>query len=255
MRTLEGKVAVLTGAAGLIGRTTAKALTDAGAAVVLCDLVDPSEEVVSAQIRAQGQRAIYQRADVSRAEDMALLAGLAVAQFGRLDIWINNAMKMIYKRVTELEPEEWDQVHNVCLKGPFLAAKYAIPRMIQNGGGCFVNIASVHALASGPRYGAYSSAKAGLVALTRQIALDYGPQGIRANAILPGLVRDKPFRSRFGRDRTAKHARVYPVGRYGRTSDVASAIIYLASPEAQFINGASLVIDGGMTTQLPDQLF
>lgn len=252
MRTLEGKVAVLTGAAGRIGRTTAKALADAGAAVVLCDIVDPSEEVVSAQIRAEGNRAIYQRADVSRAEDMALLAALAVAEFGRLDIWINNAMKMVYKRLTELEPEEWDQVHNVCLKGAFLGAKYAIPRMVQNGGGCIINIASVHALASSRRYAAYSSAKAGLVALTRQIALEYGPEGIRANAILPGLVRDEPERTRFGRNRLARFVKYYPVGRYGRTSDIASAIIYLASPEAQFISGASLVIDGGMTTRLPD---
>jgi len=248
MQELQGRVAVVTGAARRIGLTIAQTLARAGAAVVIGDVVDG--EAAAAEIRSAGGQALYRRADVSHAEDMAALAAAALDTYGRLDIWVNNAKVDARARVTDLTLEDWNAVLSVCLTGAFLGAKYAIPAMITSGG-VIVNIASVHAVVAYPHCPAYDAAKAGLLALTRQIAAEYGPDNIRANAILPGLIVDhgpeaySPQVERLART-------LYPVGRVGSFADVAAAVLYLVSDAACFVTGAQLVVDGGLTARSPE---
>ncbi len=248
MQELQGRVAVVTGAARRIGLTIAQTLARAGAAVVIGDVVDG--EAAAAEIRSAGGQALYRRADVSHAEDMAALAAAALDTYGRLDIWVNNAKVDARARVTDLTLEDWNAVLSVCLTGAFLGAKYAIPAMITSGG-VIVNIASVHAVVAYPHCPAYDAAKAGLLALTRQIAAEYGPDNIRANAILPGLIVDhgpeaySPQVERLART-------LYPVGRVGSFADVAAAVLYLVSDAACFVTGAQLLVDGGLTARSPE---
>src|SRR5579875_1045181 len=249
MHETTGKVVVVPGSARLIGLTIAQTLAQAGAAVVLCDVVDGED--AAAEIRASGGQALFRRADVARPEDMAALAALATETYGRLDIWVNNAKVDARGRLADLALEEWDAVISVCLTGAFLGAKYAIPAMIASGGGAIVNIASVHALVAYPQCAAYDAAKAGLVALTRQIAAEYGPENIRANAVLPGLIVDRAPDAYGPRLQDFAQA-LYPVGRVGTFADVADAVLYLVSDAARFVTGAQLVVDGGMTARSPE---
>jgi len=249
MQELRARVAVVTGAVRRIGLTIAQTLAHAGAAVVIGDVVDG--EAAAAEIRSAGGQALYRRADVSHAEDMAALAAAALDTYGRLDIWVNNAKVDARARVTDLTLEDWNAVLSVCLTGAFLGAKYAIPAMITSGGGVIVNIASVHAVVAYPHCPAYDAAKAGLLALTRQIAAEYGPDNIRANAILPGLIVEhgpdaySPQVERLART-------LYPVGRVGSFADVAAAVLYLVSDAACFVTGAQLLVDGGLTARSPE---
>ncbi len=249
MQDLQGKVAVVTGAARRIGLTIARTLAQAGAAVVISDVVDG--EAAAAEIRSAGGQALYRRADVSHAEEMAALAAAAMDAYGRLDIWVNNAKVDARGNVTELALEDWNAVLSVCLTGAFLGAKYAIPAMIASGGGAIVNIASVHAVVAYPQCPAYDAAKAGLLALSRQIAAEYGSANIRANAILPGLIVEHSPDAYSPRvERLART--LYPIGRVGTFADVAAAVLYLVSDAARFVTGAQLVVDGGLTARSPE---
>jgi NAD(P)-dependent dehydrogenase (short-subunit alcohol dehydrogenase family) len=254
MENFDGKVAIVTGAAQGIGKVIVQKLAEAGAAVVFCDLLDAEGEQVAEEIRAKGGRAIYQQADVSSPQAVENLIQRAVESYGRLDILVNNAKADALGRITELELEDWNRVLAVCLTGSFLCAKYAIPPMIASGGGVILNISSVHALVAYTGFPAYDTAKAGLLGLTRQIAADYGPQGIRANTILPGRIVHEDFKQRRARlapglPTQEPYAAYYPAGRLGTSEDVAGAVLYLASDAAQFITGTELVVDGGLTAR------
>jgi NAD(P)-dependent dehydrogenase (short-subunit alcohol dehydrogenase family) len=248
---LDGKVAVVTGGARNIGRAIARTLAEAGAAVSICDILPPEQVRTADEITSAKGRALYRRTDVSSPGDVAGLAEQTVNAFGRLDIWVNNAKADANKRVTELSLEEWNRVVGVCLTGAFLGAKYAIPAMVANGGGSIINISSVHASVAYPGFPAYDAAKAGLIGLTRQIAAEYGPQGIRANVILPGLIIE-PDGNQGAREFGDLMLPLYPVGRVGQPLDIANAVLYLASDGASFVTGASLVVDGGMTARSPE---
>jgi NAD(P)-dependent dehydrogenase (short-subunit alcohol dehydrogenase family) len=254
MENFDGKVALVTGAAQGIGKVIVQKFAEAGAAVVFCDLLDAEGEQVAEEIRAKGGRALYQHTDVSAPQAVEHLTQQAVENYGRLDILVNNAKADAWDRLTELELEDWNRVLAVCLTGSFLCAKYAIPHMIASGGGVIINISSVHALVSYAGFPAYDTAKAGLLGLTRQIAADYGPEGIRANTILPGRIVHEDFKKRLTRLPSNPPARLpfpsyYPVGRLGTSEDVAGAVLYLASDTAQFITGTELVVDGGLTSR------
>ncbi len=188
-------------------------------------------------------------------EIVALIGG-TVERFGRLDVLVNNAYWNRSATVVEQESADWDRGMSVMLRAVYLGSKYAIPRMLESGGGSIVNIASVHGLLAAPRMAVYDAAKAGVINLSRQIAIDFGPQGVRCNAICPGWIVTEAGEEDIRRTPAMLHEGVlaYPVQRAGRPSDIAYAALYLASDESSFVSGHALVVDGGLTAQLQDGL-
>ena len=173
-----------------------------------------------------------------------------VAELGRLDVLVNNAYWSRGGSVVELAEEDWDRAMAIMLKAIYLAGKYAFPEMERAGGGAIVNIASVHGLMAWPRNAVYETAKAGVINLTRQMAIDGGRLGIRVNAICPGLILTQPDYSTEERLRWAEQ--IYPIGRPGQPEEIASAVNFLVSDEASFVTGHALVVDGGLSIQLQD---
>jgi NAD(P)-dependent dehydrogenase (short-subunit alcohol dehydrogenase family) len=254
---LEGKVAVITGSSSGIGKATAERFAAEGAAVVVNGYPPERGEEVAAAIRDAGGRAAYREADVRRGRDLQGLIRFTLKQFGRIDILMNNAMCGRSDRVIDQREGDWDEVFASTVRAAFLGSKYALPAMIEQGGGSIINTASVHALLGARgRWAAYDSAKAALVNLTRQMAVDYGRHGVRVNAICPGwIVRQTPEEWRALNPKMVLRNRLlYPLGRPGHYSEVANAALFLASDEASFVTGHALVVDGGLTAQLQDAL-
>lgn len=253
---LAGKVAIITGSASGIGRATAVLFAEHGCRVVVNTdrRVDWAEETVRL-VREAGSEAVFVRGDVAREADVARLVEAAETRFGRLDILVNNAAVVFPNRLVDMPEVDWDRTFDVCLKAVFWGAKHAIPAMQRAGGGAIVNISSIN---SGPvanvAWPAYTAAKGGLNALTRQLAIDYGPLGIRTNAVCPGSIVNESSAQRLAQDpiEAELKADAYPLGRLGRPLDVAYATLFLASDEAAFINGVCLVVDGGLTCQTPE---
>lgn len=242
-----GNVAVVTGSGSGIGRETARAFAQEGAAVVLADIDPVAAEHTVAQILEQGGRATACTCDVADEDAVRNMVDLAVTTYGRLDVLHNNAYWAPLNRpVTETTMREWDRTIGVTLTGVFLGCKHAIPVMVAGGGGAIVNTASVAALAASPKFGAYVAAKGGVVALTRSVAFDYGSVGIRCNAVAPGLVETPATEAVLADpERRAWLSSKLLVGRSGQPSDIAHAVLYLASAESAFMTGQVLVIDGG----------
>ncbi len=241
---------LITGAASGIGKGIAQRFVEAGASVAILDIQAEAAKETAAALSKAG-RAIALAGDVSREEDVKAAVETTVAQFGGLDILINNAGVEIFGTAPELTAEQWDRQIGVNLKGVFLCSKHAVPRM-QAGGGAIVNIVSIHAIVSYLGTAAYDASKAGLIGLTRAMALDHGPEGIRVNAICPGYI-DTPMLSQWANlqpDPKAamdQIAKLHPVRRIGTPRDIAEAALFLASDAASFITGATLVVDGGLT--------
>ncbi len=247
---LDKKVALVTGAAKGIGVAIATGFVDAGAAAVLFDIDGQAARELAGRLSAKG-RALAIEGDVAREQDVKAAVERAVAEYGSLDVLVNNAGIEIAGAIPDYTLDQWDRQLGVNLKGAFLFAKHAIPHM-RGRGGAIVNISSVHALVSYPGNAAYDASKAGLVALTRALALDHGRDGIRVNSICPGYV-DTPMTEAWLAsvpDRAATERQMlaaHPLGRIGTPRDIAEAVLFLASDAASFITGASLVVDGGMT--------
>jgi NAD(P)-dependent dehydrogenase (short-subunit alcohol dehydrogenase family) len=176
--------------------------------------------------------------------------------FGPVSVLVNNAAAYHWGTATTISLEDWELARRTIYDAAFLGARFAIPSMERAGGGSIINIASVHGLLAARRSVAYESAKGALILLTRQLAVDYGPQGIRVNAICPGLIVTEVRRERFDADaeRTRLAAEMYPLRRYGRPEDIARAAVFLAGEESSFVTGHALVVDGGLTAQLQDDL-
>jgi NAD(P)-dependent dehydrogenase (short-subunit alcohol dehydrogenase family) len=240
---LSSKVALVTGAGGGIGRATVVRLAAEGAAVVAGDLKGYSP--VAESIRAAGGRALGVELDVTSSDSARVAVEAAIAQFGGLHILVNNAGIDQRGRVEELSEADWDRVLAVNLKGPFLCIRAAAQYL--EGGGAIVNVASLAGRSSSPLQGChYSASKAGLLGLTRHLAQELGPRHIRVNAVCPGpVVTDMLTRSTSSEGIAALAAQV-PVGRAGTPEDIASVIAFLASEDAEYINGVSLDVNGGI---------
>lgn len=248
--TLTDKVAIITGAAHGIGRATAERFAAEGARVVVADINEELGNHVVAQIEAEGGVARFLHTDLGVHEQVRNMVEWTMDEWGRLDILVNNAYIGARGTVVELDEADWDRVMNVDLKAVYLACKYAFPHMERLGGGAIVNMASVHGIMAWPRGAVYDTAKAAVINLTRQIAIDGGPLGIRVNAVAPGWILTHEEWANEDRFRRAKI--IYPLGRPGQPEEVANVIHFLVTDEASFVTGHTLVVDGGLTSQLQD---
>ena len=248
-----GQVVVVTGSAMGIGAEIARRCAARGMAAIVSDVEDTLGEGVAEEVRKAGGKAVYQHADVSQESDLARLVERAVAEWGRLDLLVNNAHWEVHVPVAELTADQWDRSQAVLVRSHVLAVKHAVPVMRAQGGGNVINISSVHAHAVTPNYATYEAAKAGVVHLTRQLAFDLGPEGIRVNCICPGyIVTERAaagLAQRPGQDERLKT--IHPLRRLGTPGDIAELVLFLASPAASFITGQPIVSDGGMLLQMP----
>ena len=241
---VAGKAAIVTGAASGIGRATAQVLAREGAAVCIADVDADGGRQVADEIAAKGGEAIFVRTDVGARADVIAMFERTEEAFGRVDIVHNNAIWFRHGTATELDEKDWDGTLNIGLKAIFLAAKYGIPIMRKTGGGAIINTGSVHSLVSFATCTAYDAAKAGVLGLTRTLAIDYGPD-IRVCAVLPGAILTPLWDGAPEEDR--RHfAQMVPAKRLGTGEDVANAVLFLASDEASFITGTALTVDGGL---------
>lgn len=247
--SFAGKVALVTGAASGIGRATALAFARAGARVVVADVEEVGGRETVGLVDAAGGDAVFVRADVAREDEVAALVASAVAHFGRLDYAHNNAgIEGEIGRVADCTRDEWDRVLAVNLTGVWLCLKYEILQMLRQGGGAIVNTSSTAGLRGSPAGPAYVASKHGVVGLTRKAARDYATDGIRVNAVCPGVVLT-PLLERVFADRPDMEATwrgVHPIGRFGTPEEIAAAVVWLCSEAAGFVTGHAMVIDGGL---------
>ena len=243
---VAGKTAIVTGAASGIGEATARRLAEEGASVAVADIDETNGRRVAGEIEAAGGEALFIHTDLSRTPEIEAMIERTEGRFGRLDILHNNAIAFRHGSATELDEAGWDLTLNVGLKAVFLASKYAIPVMRRTGGGAIINTGSVHSLVSFATCTAYDSAKAGILGLTRVLALDYGPD-IRVNAVLPGAILTPLWDNlEVPEEERRRYADMVPARRLGNGGDIANAVLYLASDEASFVTGTHLAVDGGL---------
>lgn len=245
-----GKVALVTGAASGMGLATARAFTEAGAAIVLADFRVDAVEAEAQKLVAAGHKAFAIRCDVSDDTQVAAMVDRTVAEFGRLDAAFNNAGVMARTASTaDSTREEWDRVIGINLRGVWSCMKYELRQMERQGSGAIVNNASVGALTGNPGIGSYIASKHGVVGLTRTAALEYIKHGIRVNAVNPGLIDTQIARDVVSGDEQAyaEIAKHVPIARAGKPEEIASAVLWLCSPGASYVVGHALTVDGGMT--------
>ncbi len=249
MSKLAGRVAVITGAGSGIGRATALLFAGEGARVCLLDLSLETCSETAKMVGQSGGESLALRCDVSDEAEVISSVRRSIEHFGRIDVLVNNAAIELALPATETTVEDWERVQAVNLRGVFLCSKQAIPEMRRAQGGSIVNVASANALVGVPKHAAYSAAKGGVVALTRQLALDYGREGIRVNCVCP-TTTDTPM-VRAVTDEVALQAIVdrHPLPRLCRAEDVANAVLFLASDDARCVTGVILPVDCGWTAQ------
>ncbi|HEY6421146.1 MAG TPA: glucose 1-dehydrogenase [Candidatus Binataceae bacterium] len=247
---LEGKVALITGAGSGMGRVAALLFAREGARLAAVDVNGESAAETARMIKAEGGDAISMRADVSRAKDAEAMVAETVKKFGGLDIIYNNAgIEGDSGFLAQLSEEAFDRVISINLRGVWLGMKYALPEMIKRGGGAVVNTASIAGMVAVKGAAAYCAAKAGVIALTRVAALEYGRYNIRVNCICPGAI-DTPMVARIqGEGGMTPNAvsRISVLGRIGKPEEIARTALWLASDDASFATGAPFIIDGGWT--------
>jgi len=249
---LEGKVALVTGAASGIGRATAIAFAQLGAAVVVADVRTEGGEETVERVKGLGGQAFFIRTDVSSSHDIEALIHQTLDRFGRLDCACNNAgIEGLMAPTADCTEDNWDRVISINLKGVWLCMRSEIPVMLAQGGGVIVNVASVAGLVGFKNLPAYCASKGGIVQLTRTAALEYAQSGIRVNAVCPGGVRT-PMVDRLVQQHPEMEEgllAVHPMGRLGKPSEIAEAILWLCSDAASFVTGHAMAVDGGYVAQ------
>jgi NAD(P)-dependent dehydrogenase (short-subunit alcohol dehydrogenase family) len=248
---LDGKVALITGAGSGMGRAAAELFADEGARVVIADVVDDAGKAVVEAVHGAGGEATYVHADVSRWDDCVTMVRAATDTFGGLHVLYNNAgvFPVDDGGVLDTPESTWERVMEINLKGVWLGCRAAIPAMLESGGGSIVNVASFVALmGAATAQIAYTASKGGVLSMTRELAVEYARQGIRANALCPGPIETPLLQELLSDpDRRARRMVHIPMGRLGRAEELAKAALFLASDDASFMTGAALVVDGGIT--------
>ena len=248
---LENKVALVTGAASGIGRESALVFASEGARVVVADVQDDAGRETVARVRSDGGQADFVHADVSRAEDCAGMVRHAEETFGKLDILFNNAGISHGQDDDAVATEEdvWDLTMGINLKGVFLGCKYGIPALRRSGGGVVINMASVVAMmGSATPQLAYTTSKGGVLAMTRELAVIHARENIRINALCPGPLRTELLMKYLDTEEKLQRRLVHiPLGRFGEPREIAKVALFLASDDASFMVGATVLVDGGIT--------
>jgi NAD(P)-dependent dehydrogenase (short-subunit alcohol dehydrogenase family) len=248
---LDGKVALITGGASGMGRVAAALFASEGASVLLTDVSDEAGEATATEIGDAGGRAAYVHADVSKEADAEAMVAAAVERFGGLHILYNNAGVMLPEdgSVDATDERIWDITLGVNVKGVAFGCKYGVPAMIASGGGSIVNVASFVAwMGAATSQTAYTSSKGAVLAMTREIAVEYARRGVRCNALCPGPIETPLLMQLLSDDAKRQRRFVHiPMGRLGRAEELAKAALFLASDDSSFMTGASLIVDGGIT--------
>ena len=249
-RLLDGKAAIVTGGGSGIGRAIATLFSAEGAAVVVADIDESGGIETAARIGEQGGRAVFLRADTSRPRDNEAIVSRAVEAFGGLHVAVNNAgIGGPSAPVGEYPIEGWDRVIAVNLSGVFYGMRHQIPAMLAAGGGSIVNIGSILSQVGFRNASAYVAAKHGVVGLTQNAALEYGPRGIRVNAVGPGFIRTPLIEKHMTAEAIRTVAGMHAMGRIGESAEVAELVLWLASEKASFVTGGYFAIDGGYLAQ------
>jgi NAD(P)-dependent dehydrogenase (short-subunit alcohol dehydrogenase family) len=256
---LKNQVAIVTGGAQGIGGATARKFAEEGAKVLIADVDEAAAEANADRIRAAGGTAETIVADVADHGQVRAMVQAAVDRWGQLNLLVNNAFgggPGQQGSAVEVTEEGWDRGMAVLVKSMFLTTKHAVPHMQRAGGGSIVNLASVHGLLMAPGKLVYEAGKSAVIGVTKQMACDFGPMGIRVNCICPGHIVTERMERRWGENQAGLEffAQQYPIRRTGKPIDIANAIAFLCSDEASFITGHALVVDGGLTIQLQEDL-
>lgn len=250
MKQLMGKSAIITGGASGIGRATAELFLEQGAAVVIADISAVDGQKLVDEMRANGGKVIFVRCDVTVSRDCQKVVQAASDRFGKLDILFNNAGVIRRNDILETSEAEWDRVMAVNTKSVFLMSKYAIPKMVEAGGGVIINVGSGWGMKGGSKAISYCASKAAVVNMTRAMAIDHGPQNIRVNCVCPGdtdtpMLRGEAEQLAQNEASFMADAADRPLGRYGEPMEVAQAVLFLASEASSYVTGAALIVDGG----------
>ena len=249
---LAGKVSIVTGSARGIGRATAELFAREGAKVVVADVDEENGRETVRRIGQYGGEAFFLPTDVGRDEDVEHMIRVAVDRYGKIDVLHNNVGIAVGGNVVETSPADWHRILNVNLASTYRGCHFAIPEMLRNGGGSIVNTASVQGILGIPDWAAYAAAKGGMIALTRQIAVQYAKQNIRVNCVCPGGVLTTMAEKILAESPDPETALkavtdTYPMGRLGRPEEIAYAALFLACDESSFVTGHALVADGGFS--------
>jgi NAD(P)-dependent dehydrogenase (short-subunit alcohol dehydrogenase family) len=252
MNEFQGKVALVTGGTSGIGRATAVAFAREGAKVVVAGRRAAEGEETVRQIRAKGGEAIFVATDVSKEAQVKNLVGRTLEQFGRLDVAFNNAgVEQVPTPFLEQTEETYDQVMDINVKGVWLSMRHEIPALLKSGGGAIVNTSSALGVIAFANIEVYVASKHAVIGLTKSAALEFGKQGIRINAVLPAVIETDMFR-RFAGDKPESRAAMtamHPIGRVGKSEEIADAVLWLSSNKSSFVTGHSLLLDGGFPAQ------
>jgi meso-butanediol dehydrogenase / (S,S)-butanediol dehydrogenase / diacetyl reductase len=246
MGKLESKISLITGAASGIGAATAKLLASEGATVIVADIDEPNGRRVAGEI---GASAVFRKTDVGEPGEVESMIGFAVERFGRLDILHNNvATAGAVAPIGELPIESWQRAIAVSLSGVFYGMRFALPQMVAQGGGVIVNTASVSGMAADYMLGAYNSAKAGVINLTRTAAIEYARKRIRVNAVCPGSIATPPLLRALGEGEGRRLLEDHhPIGRLGLPEEIARVVLFLVSDDSSLMTGSIVVADGGIS--------